>query len=448
MIDVVIPNNFIEERKYIIETLLTTFLGLNVNIVSDSTTSDYLITLPNAKQITIKDDFFSKFITDEGYLHTRNIPKEVQFGKNRFLSEENIPILYGSENITIEPSAIACNIDIFASSFFMLSRWEEYVTSEKDEHARFPDTLSLAYKFNFHKRPIVNEYTEMLWNMMSFLDNSLKRKEQKYTVSITHDVDNFRRYDTLKKYIKALAGDIINRKNPLLCFSTTNDYIQYKLGLKKDPHDTFDFLMDISEKHNLKSHFYFMPNILGETDAKYDIRDSLVKKTIDTIVKRGHIIGIHGSYDGFNQTEIFENDIKRIRNISPNINKGRQHYLRFENPTTWQLWEDYKLKYDSTIGFSHFAGFRSGTCYSYPVFNVLSRKKLKLQEEPLIAMEGAVQKEYPKLSDFIDEIITLANITKKYNGKFVFLWHSNTINVTEWKDYSAQYEQIISSIVC
>ena len=38
---------------------------------------------------------------------------------------------------------------------------------------------------------------------------------------------------------------------------------------------------------------------------------------------------------------------------------SRQHYLRWETPTTWQALEDAGIAYDTTVGFSSIGGFRA-----------------------------------------------------------------------------------------
>lgn len=445
MLEVKIPNNFIAERQYIIETLLSDFLGIETEIsVGDD--EDYKLILPNKSEIIIKDDFFSKFNEDEGYLSVKNIPNKIDYAQNSFTPEADIPVLYGNERIVVDEKKIECSIDIFASSFFMLTRWEEAVIKEKDEHQRFPDELSLAQKFNFHKRPIVNEYTEMLWNFILQLNSKQKRKQRKYQVILTHDVDYFRRYNSINKYINAIGGDIILRKNPLLWFKTTFDFITTKLKLKKDQYDTFDYLMDVSDKHHLKSRFYFIPGKPREEDVRYDIDDPLIKKTIDNIFKRGHITGLHGTYKSFNKPDDFQSELKRLKSIYPHITEGRQHYLRFQNPKTWQIWDEANMLSDSSIGFANTPGFRSGVCYAYPVFNIETRKKLKLQEQALIFMEGALGWKNHKASHFVDELSQLSNIVKKYNGNFVFLWHQNNIKNYEWKTIAKNYETYINII--
>jgi len=446
MIEIVAPLLFSKEKEYILNTIFTKFLGLEIKIIFKDT-KQYKIILPNKKEVIFNNDFFSKIKTEETYLRIENIPSEVQYiEKSRFISEDNLPVIYGDTSIKILENYIVCGVDIFASSFFMLTRWEEYVITQKDKHARFPDKLSLAYKNNFYKRPIVNEYVEMLWNIMYSLDSSITRKERTYSKYITHDVDEIRRYDSITKYLKALAGDVISRKNPFLWFKTTTDFFTYTFGLRKDIYDTFDYLMDISEKHNTKSHFYFMPNKLAEIDARYDVESKIVKTIINNIEKRNHIVGIHGSYDGYNKPDVFRAELNRLRLIHNTVTEGRQHYLRFTNPLTWQIWEDNGLKKDSTVGYQEFSGFRAGVCYEYNVFNILTRETLNIIEQPLIAMEVAVRNQFKDVNHFVNDFLFVSEKVKKYNGKFVLLWHNNNFNNFEWRKYSKEYEHIISKI--
>ena len=228
MIKVKIPDNFISERSYIIEILFKEFLGLNYNIEIVENIQEYQILLPNNKILIIEDDFFSKFKDGHEYLNLKNIPDFITWGNNKFTFESDIPIIYGNEKIIVENNKITCSIDIFASSFFMLTRWEEFVIKEKDEYNRFPEKKSLAIKAMFYKRPIVNEYCEMLWKMLMQLGYKAKRIDRKYKTIITHDVDFFARYDSFKKYVRALAGDLFLRKNVFLPLKTTCDYFAIK----------------------------------------------------------------------------------------------------------------------------------------------------------------------------------------------------------------------------
>src|SRR5690606_17510004 len=84
---------------------------------------------------------------------------------------------------------ILCGLDLFGSMFFMLSRYEEMVVKERDQHDRFSAKSSVAFKGEFLMRPIVNEYLEILWQLLSYLDNSLIRRERTFKTILTCDVD-------------------------------------------------------------------------------------------------------------------------------------------------------------------------------------------------------------------------------------------------------------------
>ena len=52
--------------------------------------------------------------------------------------------------------------DIFGASFFMLSRYEEYLPHIKDEYGRFEAKESLAFKYGFLEIPIVDKWVQIL----------------------------------------------------------------------------------------------------------------------------------------------------------------------------------------------------------------------------------------------------------------------------------------------
>lgn len=415
-VKITIPNNNILERKYILDIIFNEFLGLDFEVIEGDDCQDWIIELPNKKVLSIKDTFFSKYPNDLEYLKLENIPKKIE------------------------------ELDIFASSFFMLTRWEEYVNKNRDSHNRFPATESLAHKQGFLDRPIVNEYVEELKKMLLALDNSLEFKIHNYQLVLTHDVDSVLKYTTLKRALREIIGDIFKRKNIKMALSNMLTKIQVHLGIKKDPFDTFDYLMDLSEKVGVKSYFFFMGQGLTKYDNMYKSDDTFVKDLILKIKDRGHHIGIHPSYNAYNTLEQFKKEKEELENnLDTTIPFGREHYLRFEVPTTWQIWEDNCMKWDSTLSYADKEGFRCGVCYEYSVFNILTRKKLKLKEKPLIVMEGSFATYQPNIKpiEMEEKIRYLIEQIKKYNGEFVFLWHNSSFNCVSWKNYKNIYERIL-----
>lgn len=438
-----IPRNNIPERTYIIDILIGEFLGLQYSIEVSENPDYHLISA--GREVVIEDHFFNDYREVLSYLKMEAIPLEVIFVKNPFTSEPDVPILFGNEEIVVEENLITCGNDIFAASYFMLTRWEEFVNPARDIHHRFSAKDSLAYKYNFLDRPIVNEYVEMLWRMLMQLGFVGNRKEREYEFVLTHDVDVLRAYKGYKDLIRNIGGDVFKRKSPFTAFKTLKQYIQVKNTKILDPFDTFSWIMDHSESVNVKSRFYFMSGGLTQFDNHYRILDSITLRIIDEVKSRGHIIGFHPSFNAYKDSLQWRKEKEQLEEIlGQNVNEGRQHYLRFEAPVTWNIWEENNMQRDLTLSYAEKEGFRCGVCYEFSVFDFLNRKKLRLKEMPLIVMDGSFVT-YQKVTSEVMYRTTscLIETVKKYKGSFVYLWHNSSFNIPSWLPYQEVYEQIV-----
>jgi hypothetical protein len=440
MMKVYIPDNFIPERTYAINVILKEFLGFEFHIIIHKK-KDYQIIGENGNTLTIRDHFFSNF-DETGFLYDENkFPSVISYFKNGFIGEKDIPVIYGNPELEVDEKSIICGIDIFASSFFMLTRWEEYANKKKDDHGRFSGLESIAYKNGFLNRPVVNEYTKLLSNMLLHL-NICPEPEQKKFISIpTHDIDQPLWSD--RSIIKRTLKDISSKKDPGFLIDNIQTHIKSKINYKHDPYNTYDYLMNISEQNGLKSFFFFSSSRKSKFDIGYDINSNFIKSSIKRINDRGHFIGFHPGYYSYNDEKIWKNEYQQLSSAA-DFNSGRQHYLRFEVPSTWQIWENNGMEWDSTMTYHDKEGFRCGSCYEFSVFNILTRKNLNLKERPLIVMEGSFF-QYQSLTyqEIIQKILDLKKIVKKYDGNFVFLWHNSSFNVPGYENNKIIYEEII-----
>jgi len=441
-----IPNNFLPERKYIVGILFNDFLGLKNKILIKQNVDRSEIVLDNQKRLIINDAFFSNFKDSLDYLSKKNIPNKVNFIENQFIPEKDIPVFYGNDELKIEKDEIICGIDIFASSFFMLSRWEEYVNKSRDSHNRFPASESIAFRNQFLSRPIVNEYVEMLWNMLKYLGIKQKRKEKKYQLILTHDIDNIYKYLHWKRIFMRLGGDIIKRKNLKLFYNTAYQCYRVKAGIEKDPFNCFDYLIKKSDYLGVKSRFYFMAGGNSIYDNNYSMREA--DAIISKIKEKEHIIGFHPSYNSFNNEELWKKEKEKLENsFNLKLEEGRQHYLRFQVPDTWRIWENNGMSIDSTCGYADVEGYRCGTGDEFRVFDIINRQQLKLKERPLIIMEGTLKgKNYRNLSLENAKCIYngYLNVAKKYQSTLTLLWHNSSFDSCSiWKGWDKLYDEVI-----
>lgn len=433
MIKIQIPNNNIPERQYIIEVLMTDFLGLPYQLETSDEQSDYVFTF-DTSTIIVKDSFFSGYPKVHSYLKMEAIPQEIVFAQNQFTIEKDIPVLFGTDEIEIADKKISCGIDIFASSYFMLTRWEEFVHNKTDEHQRFIGTGSVAFKHGLLSRPLVNEYVEMFWNLLVKCGYKGQRKQRKFELTLTHDIDAI----ALVSF-RSLLGDIVKRRNISLACKNV------KFLFAKDPFDTYDFLMDISEQLGLKSHFYFMATDSGMPyDTSWYVKHPKFFSVVESIKRRGHIIGFHPGYYTFNNPERWQYEKNILeKSIQQRVTEGRQHFLRMEIPLTMTIWEDNNMLIDSSLGYSEHEGFRCGTGDCFTVFDFVERKKLKLKERPLVIMDGTLKQSQNYSNEKAAQIIhSYIAVGKKYKTGITLLFHNSSF-FGQWSGYKAVYSELL-----
>ena len=438
VLKITIPKNNLKERKYILDVVCTEFLGTEYEIVENTKCQNWKIKLENDKKLIFKDHFFNILPKDLEYLKPENIPKKVEFFRNKFTNEKHIPIIYGGPRFEVSDSSITCEIDIFASSFFMITRWEECVNRNRDEHDRFPATESVAYKNGFLDRPIVNEYVQMLKKLLLHLDDSLAFKPQHPRTIISCDVDRpYESYvNSWKNTSRKIGGDVIKRKSASMALKTLINYTGTKTNnYSHDPLNTFNWIMDVNEQAGNRVAFYFLvENTVPEFDATYNIDEPRIRRLMRTIYDRGHEIGLHGSYDTYKNEIRLRRQFDKLKEVMEEeqiIQEEvgiRQHYLRWSTPETSPIINQAGLTYDTTLGYADHAGFRCGTCQEYSMFDLKERRQLKVKERPLIVMECSVlDKNYMNLDiDYASEYIhQLKKETRLVNGNFTLLWHNN-----------------------
>lgn len=443
--NILVPHKFFAEKEYIIRQLLS---YLSLPEYSITPTNDQWYTIVNKEnKILIKDQFFAR-VEGESYLSEEYLPQSVvQLTSNQFFENKDLVFFFGMPHIQTTGNEIRIEADIFASAFYLLSRWEEKVIRERDGHDRFPDKANILVRNGLHYRPVVCEYVGFLRNLLHAIGVRAELKRQ-YSLRVTHDVDFLRRFGSFMDFARGAVNDIVRRRSLRYFFKTIGAYASVQLKGERDPYDTFDFLMDVSEENNTVSEFYFIPSRIDEPFAFYDYRNPIAAEKVKHILERGHIVGLHGSYRAHRNRQYFFEEINRFyQTWGFRPEKGRQHFLRFSVPETWRIWSEAGLKEHSSIGFISHAGFRAGMCYPYQVFDVVQRRALELIESPLVLMEvGLLKETQDDFNDFWNKAMELYRQVKRYKGNFVLLWHNNSFGFGKFYDKQDFYRSLVKEL--
>ena len=443
MLTVYIPNNFIPERTYAVRTLLTHYCGVQVEIIVKEGGTAYELRWEN-KSIIIDDHFFGRIPEGKSYIDQAYLPKKIV--ETTALGFEGILMLYGTEHLEISRDSIRCDVDLFAGTFFMLTRWEEALEVKKDLHNRFPASAAAIVKEGFVLRPVVDEYTFLLRNWLLAIGYLIPDNTSTYKVIPTCDVD-IPFYWRSKPVWKALGGRLLKHWNLIESAKDLSAYKAVQSGKEKDPYDTFDYLMTLAEKNGNRFQFNFIGGGKTKFEGYYKIDDPQIKTLIAEMKSRGHGIGLHPSYDACNDASLIIEQKQAVEiNAGVSINQSRQHYLRFALPETWRHLAAAGIEEDSTLGYAAEPGFRCGTCKPFPVFDIHQREQLPLIERPLLIMDVSFRM-YKNLS--IEESIALCEKIKaqvrKHNGELVILWHnSNLSEMDGWGGWPKVLENLFT----
>lgn len=344
--------------------------------------------------------------------------------------------------------------DLLGLTYWMLNRVEEIGRTDLDNHGRFPAIHSHAYKHGYLERPVVDEWLHVLGQVIQKQWPQVGLKQHEFSMKVSHDVDSpslyqFKPWQTI---IRMMAGHLLKRRD-LKAFLQA-PYIKLSAGKRlhpQDPYNTFDWLMDVSEKNGLTSAFYFICGTTSNMDADYQPEEPAIRELLQRIHQRGHEIGLHPSYGTYQTPQLIKQEASRLRavmqkeGIKQNEFGGRMHYLRWEHPSTLQAWNDAGMTYDSTLSYADLPGFRCGTCFEYPAFNTATQQSLQVRIRPLIAMECTVIDDvYLSLGvtqAAENKFLELKEKCRKLSGCFTLLWHNSYFHGSS--ELKQMYKRII-----
>jgi peptidoglycan/xylan/chitin deacetylase (PgdA/CDA1 family) len=365
-----------------------------------------------------------------------------------------LPVLFGHPGLDMDKGRLRCNIDIFGSIFFMLSRCEEVVLADRDVHNRFPGSASLAGKAGFLERPIVDEYVELLWSLIKQFAPNLKRDRRHGQVQVTCDVDT--PFDCTASsglwFLRSLAGDIVKRRDMRAARRRIRRFRNHRRGdHRHDDNYSFDWYMDKCEQHGRRAAFFFIPDrSAGNRDGCYKLTDSAIQELIRKIAARGHEIGTHGSYNSYRDGKRVVRELDRLKKacrragIGTDVEGNRQHYLRWDTMETPDHLDGAGYVYDTTGGFADAPGFRFGTSRPFPLWSWQKRAPLRIIQRPLVFMETTLRSsEYmgkPGSLNCLELSLKLKNRAMRYGGDFTMLWHNSNLQTAEDREF---FEELI-----
>jgi len=334
--------------------------------------------------------------------------------------------------------------DVFAWCFFLVSRYEEYLPFDADEHGRFTAHQSVAYQEVFLDLPLVNLWAFKLRALLQKYYPTLAFEAAAYQFTPTYDIDHA--FAFLKKGVVRQFGAMLrNLKN--------GDHESLRLQwatwlrLRSDPYFVFDYLQSLDEQYQLHPKYFWLVGDYGTHDKNIHYKNKAFRQLIQQIAAQ-HPIGIHPSYQSNEDSLLLDQEINRLEDISgKRIDSNRQHYLRLRFPETYENLVHYKIKEDYTMGYAQEMGFRASIATPFYWFNLRKNEATDLLVYPFQIMDVTLNV-YQQLSPeaAITKAQKIIHQTQKVNGHLITIWHNSSLcEAWNWKDWRQVYEAIIEA---
>ncbi len=376
-------------------------------------------------------------IGDEVFFTSRNLLFESG------ITEQNISLFdYNSSKVFFATGkASALPFDVFAASFYLVSRYEEYLPHIRDEHDRFDAKDSLAFLNGFLHKPVVNTWALWIKDILKIKYPELIFPQKKYQFTSTIDIDNAYAYRE-KGFTRSLGGYLKSLSK--FDIKEIKQRTRVLLGLEKDPYDTYEYQLEILKKYKFKSVYFFLLGDYGVNDKNLPIESKEFQSLIKMLGDYAEV-GIHPSYGSNKSKEQLKKEVNRLSKVlHRDVTKSRQHFLKLTLPETYRNLIDLDITDDYTMGFASQVGFRASICTPFNFYDLDMELETKLKIHPFAIMEGTL-KYYMNVSpkDAMSKIKPLIDEVKAVDGEFMSLWHNDTLNNQKlWLGWQKVYEEM------
>ena len=307
--------------------------------------------------------------------------------------------------------------DIFAASFYLLSRYEEYLPQVKDEKGRFLASESIAFKAGFLQDPVVDIWAYKFKDLLLQTFPDIKYSARKPCV---HTIINASQ--PLLYRNKGLLRILIGFFNDLFSFNLKSifDRSSVLFGFRKDPFNTFNWIINSVKKSKSSLTVFFL---LGASKIFEESLNSQ-KESFKLLIKNVsdyQEIGLIFSDQALNSLTVLNEEKEKIEAITNRTLRSSMNndYLvslphNYRNLIELEITTDYTMVYENVIG------FRASTCSPFLFYDLDYEIVTPLKIHPISLTTKGLNK--TSTSKKIETIQKMMESVKKVNGTFSMIF--------------------------
>ena len=415
--------------SYIMRQVFTRILGIEV---SYTTKVEDFIKHSGAKITYTKQPLQNEFFVRSNDLLFEQGINDIQIN---IMDWEGVPCFF----TTSENSALP--YDIFSASFYLLSRYEEYLPHVKDIHGRFSPKDSIAYQNNFLTLPVVDIWANKLLDRLleRFPDMHVKKPVYKYISLI--DVTTSHCY-AHRGFTRSMAGFMLDLAK--LRLKRLFERVMVWFNPKKDPYDNFDFLIQKRKKYNINCIFFFQFASYSTYDKNVSPNNNNFRYLIKSIADYCKV-SLAASYSSLNNVELLRKEKKNLTEvINRPVEFSRMRYNRVDIPQSYRNLVDAEFTDDFTMGYTHEIGFRAGTSFPFYLYDINMEVQQPIRVHSFAFHDYAVHEE-ATINDVLEKVRLLYQEVKKVNGELISVFSNELLGTDHHINWKETYEAIIKN---
>lgn len=411
--------------RFIFQLIFNELLGIDYELLTSEDGIPLNVPVLNYSDVEIKDAFCvrpSKLLFQEG------VREDV-----KLVPEGNIRLRLSDEEY----------FDPFASSFYLVSRYEEYQSYTPDAHNRFPATESVLHATGLLQTPLVNLWALEVNSALHDMFTQYKSSPRKFEYLSTLDIDQAWKYrhKGWRRNIGGFMGDLVSGDK-----YKVRERLRVMTRAIDDPFDNFEYQKEVHDKTGTIPIYFIEVGKRSTYDKNLPVTNEHFADLIKKLDSQG-IVGMHPSYtSNLNQTEL-KTEYEEISSVlGRRVKASRQHFLMHKMPETYFDLIDLGITEDHTMGYSTDLGFRAGIAAPFYFYDLTNDKQTDLKLFPFCMMDITPMHYYGlTVSESKTQIKELIGLVHQCGGLFVSLWHNESLSdAQQWKGWRELYAFILS----
>ena len=329
--------------------------------------------------------------------------------------------------------------DLFAASFFLLSRYEEILFHVKNPKNDFKAELSVLHKIDALKRPLIDLWMNAFYLSLQEHFDQIPERDSEVNYELSLNVVQAFKYSGrgLMRHLTESLGDLA-RFN----FNTIKRRFAVWTGRIEDPFLIYNDLINRLESSDIKLRFFFEYSKYLFEDQNISRFRSSLNRLIKSVADY-KTVALSISHLGLQDSNALERErLELTKQIHRPIWYALHSKLNLRMPHYYKRLIDAELRDDFSMGYADKIGFRSGTSSTHFFYNLDVEMVQPLKVHPFV-MTNQVFKNRREAKQAFSDLRAIVNEAQKIGGNLRFVFSNEFVAETPGATY---FENLIQFV--